>query len=141
MQYDVPLRHVVWASLENGKFEVSFLARKRNKRKGPLFLQTCSGVVDEVVQDLVGGFMQDLQNAAYAGVRPERRLKVLVNPKAGPVSCQDVTSLEVTLTECMNQGKSIQIFNRFIVPLLRAAKCPVDVTGEVVLSCHFTSFC
>lgn len=88
-QYDVPLRHVVWASVENGKFEVSFLARKRNKRKGPLFLQTCSGVVDEVVQDMVGGFMQDLQNAAYAGVKPERRLKVLVNPKAGPVSWQD----------------------------------------------------
>lgn len=44
------------------------------------------GDVDDESQETVEDFMQELQSVAYPGVKPGRRLWVLVNPKAGPVS-------------------------------------------------------
>lgn len=65
---------------------MSYLARTGSKRNGPFQMEQFTGTVDDVAQGVVGPHMLDIQNAGYADVKPGRRLKVFVNPKAGSVS-------------------------------------------------------
>lgn len=107
-QIEVPLRHVVWAELANDVLEVSVLAKK--KRKGAqLSLVRVTGAIAEAEKEAVNAFAVAVMEASHAGIKRGRRLKVLVNPHAGP-------------------GKGAYLYNKKVEPLLRTARCVIDVT-------------
>lgn len=62
----VPLRHVVWAEVAEGKLEVSVLAKKKGK-KGSLALVHIAGSVPEAERENASAFMQAVMDAAYKG--------------------------------------------------------------------------
>ncbi|OCH94969.1 hypothetical protein OBBRIDRAFT_788712 [Obba rivulosa] len=105
---EVPVRQVLYAEVTpDNALEMSLLARK--KKKGPLSLVHISGHVQETEQAAAASFVTELMQAAYDGVEPRRRLKVLVNPKSGP-------------------GKSVSLYHDKVEPILKAARCTVDLT-------------
>jgi len=107
-EFEVPLHHVVWAELVNDVFELSVLAKK--KRKGTqLALVQIREEIKEEEKVSVNSFTNAVMTASYAGIKRARRLKVLVNPHAGP-------------------GYGVHLYNQKVEPLFRTARCVIDVT-------------
>ena len=95
-----PLRNVLWAEVNKDVFEVSLLANK--KSKAPLSLLHVTGSVSDADREDAVAFTEAVMAGAYAGnvhsvisaftslicpaLPTQRRLKVFVNPKSGPVS-------------------------------------------------------
>lgn len=103
---EVPLRQVVWAQATQESLEVSFLSRGRKKE---LVLEKIEGQVDDGEVDTAIEWAEALVNAAYTGLTRCRRLKVLVNPHSGV-------------------GKAPSMFTNTVEPILRSARCSLDVT-------------
>ncbi|KAI0331144.1 hypothetical protein GY45DRAFT_1434203 [Cubamyces sp. BRFM 1775] len=104
----VPLRNVLWAGLDGALFELSVLAKK--KEKAPLNLVHVTGTVSDADKDAAAAFADALMAAAYpGGLQRQRRLKVFINPKSGP-------------------GKAAALWRKKIEPIFRAAKCDLDLT-------------
>ncbi|OBZ75597.1 Sphingoid long chain base kinase 4 [Grifola frondosa] len=104
---ETSLRHVLWAGLDGDTFEVSALMR-RNK-KAALTLVHIIGKVEDKDRDAVLSFTTSLTDAAYLGLKKQRKLKVLVNPHSGP-------------------GKAVSQYHRKVEPIFRAARCNIDLT-------------
>lgn len=66
-------------------------------------------VSDVGIADEASIWASRLMDRAYAGVKPYRKLRVVVNPHGGP-------------------GKAAQIFQGRVLPILEAAGCEVDAT-------------
>lgn len=62
----------------------------------------------------------------YLGVAPNRKLKVLVNPKGGPVSPLPEPVIDKTHSSIL-QGKAKGIFEKRVKPILEAARCVLDI--------------
>ncbi|KZP11950.1 hypothetical protein FIBSPDRAFT_870708 [Athelia psychrophila] len=69
-------------------------------------LSKIEGTADEAQAK---AWCEAMMNIAYQGVKPCRRLKVLINPFGG-------------------KGRAGTIYNKIVEPIFRAAKCPVDAT-------------
>lgn len=64
-------------------------------------------------------FLLPLSNRSHIGVTPQRKLKVFVNPHSGP-------------------GKAPTLFNKFVEPIFKAARCTIDVSCKSLRSCKNT---
>lgn len=103
----MPLYNVLWAELVEDVLEVSLLARKKPKLQ--LSLVHIAGKVEPAVKDNALIFTGSLMQAAYGGrssflfltvmgpfntflvdVKQRRSLRVLVNPRSGPVSIPSI---------------------------------------------------
>ncbi|KZP19451.1 hypothetical protein FIBSPDRAFT_827966 [Athelia psychrophila] len=101
---EVPVRQVIGAYHASNTLELYYLARK--SAKSQLALSKIEGTADEAQTKAWCEAMMDI---AYQGVKPYRRLKVLINPFGG-------------------KGRAGALYNKVVEPIFRAAKCPMDAT-------------
>ncbi|KAF5377073.1 hypothetical protein D9757_007739 [Collybiopsis confluens] len=104
----VPLRNVIAASYHPNARLLKVAYVTRRKTKGCLSLVQLDGQVEDAQADSANNMAKTTLEWAYKGVKPNRRLKVLVNPHGGV-------------------GKAVAIFNKSIEPVLRAAGCILDI--------------
>ncbi|KAF8892551.1 ATP-NAD kinase-like domain-containing protein [Infundibulicybe gibba] len=89
--------------------EIAYLYKKRNK--GPFGLVRIEGILENTDSDIGTQWTRTLMHILYegAGLQRWRRVKVLVNPHGGI-------------------GKGAAIYTKNVEPILRAARCSLDVT-------------
>ncbi|CCM02385.1 uncharacterized protein FIBRA_04481 [Fibroporia radiculosa] len=104
---ETTVRHVLWAEVKENLFEIALVARRKNSH--PLSLVLVAGTVKSDQLEIATAFTTSLMDVAYAGIRRQRRLRVLVNPKSGP-------------------GNGIGLYHRKVEPIFRAAHCHVELT-------------
>ncbi|KIK57780.1 hypothetical protein GYMLUDRAFT_246764 [Collybiopsis luxurians FD-317 M1] len=104
----VPLHNVIAASYHSDArlLKVAYVIRR--KKKGHLALVQLDGQVEEAKAESASNFAKTTQEWAYKGIKPNRRLKILINPHGGV-------------------GKGVAIFNKHVEPVLRAAGCSLDI--------------
>ncbi|KAG9119579.1 sphinganine kinase lcb4 [Ceratobasidium sp. 392] len=109
MKLSTDLQNVLYAELlPNNVVKIATLAR----RKRALALVFVEGELrDPDTPQTAEEWISSLMAAAYNGVTPRRRLKVLINPVGG-------------------KGYGLQIFEKKVKPILVAAHCDVDAVGE-----------
>ncbi|KAA1471124.1 hypothetical protein DENSPDRAFT_837053 [Dentipellis sp. KUC8613] len=103
---DVPLLRVLWAEHSEGHVAVHVLAKRT--REGNLVRVKVEGSVPESDRPKLAEWTEALLDAAYAGVKRQRRLFVLVNPHGGP-------------------GKAKHIFKTKVEPIFSIARCSMEV--------------
>ncbi|KAL6300521.1 ATP-NAD kinase-like domain-containing protein [Sparassis latifolia] len=107
-QIETDVYNVIWAELtDNNVLEISLLARK--KKSAPLSFVQINVNLHDKDKVAANAFTDALMSAAYTGVKRQRRLKVLVNPKSGP-------------------GNAVQHYIKQVEPIFRAARCLIDTT-------------
>ncbi|KAJ4000735.1 ATP-NAD kinase-like domain-containing protein [Lentinula boryana] len=104
----VPLHNVIAASYHSDArlLEIAYVIRL--KKKGPLHLVRLDGQVEESNAEAAGNLATTTLEWAYKDVKPNRRLKVLINPHGGV-------------------GKGVALFNKLVEPVFRAAGCILDL--------------
>ncbi|KAG8748700.1 sphinganine kinase lcb4 [Ceratobasidium sp. 414] len=105
MKLSTDLRNVLYAEvLPDNIIKIATLARRRHA----LALVFIEGQLrDPETLQTAEEWTSNLMAAAYGGVTPRRRLKVLINPAGG-------------------KGHGLQIFEKQVKPVLTAAHCEVD---------------
>ncbi|KAJ7774885.1 ATP-NAD kinase-like domain-containing protein [Mycena metata] len=104
----VPLRQVLAARRDGLIVEVAYIGRKK---KEPMFLTTLVGTVEQAEENVLDAWLETLLHLAYEdmGVKRGRRVKVIINPHSGT-------------------KKGVATFNKTIEPILRSARCTLDVS-------------
>ncbi|KAE9409702.1 hypothetical protein BT96DRAFT_913209 [Gymnopus androsaceus JB14] len=104
----VPLHNVIAASYhpESKLLKIAYVIKK--KKKGPLVLVQLDGQVQEANANSASNLAKTTLEWAYKDIKPNRRLKILINPHGGV-------------------GKGVALFNKLVEPVLRAAGCTLDV--------------
>ncbi|KAI0035091.1 ATP-NAD kinase-like domain-containing protein [Vararia minispora EC-137] len=97
---NIPLKRVLWAYANGTSVEVHAAVDKRGAVK-------IEGKVPDAKQADAQEWVAGLMEAAYDGVKPQRRFLAIVNPIGGP-------------------GKAASIFKKIVEPILRAARCSCD---------------
>ncbi|KAI0322219.1 ATP-NAD kinase-like domain-containing protein [Amylostereum chailletii] len=94
---NLSLRRVLWAAITDHTVTVHALTAQRGIVKA-------EGKHSDEDKAQAEKWAQELMNAAYAGIQPQRRLLVVINPHGGP-------------------GKAAQIYRKKVEPILNAARC------------------
>ncbi|KAJ3725910.1 ATP-NAD kinase-like domain-containing protein [Lentinula raphanica] len=105
----IPLYNIIAASYhpsDSQLLKVAYVTRQ--KKKGPLKLVQLDGQVEGDKAESAGNLAKTTLEWAYKDIKPNRRLKILVNPHGGV-------------------GKGVAIFNKHIEPVFRAAGCSLDI--------------
>ncbi|KAJ7285788.1 ATP-NAD kinase-like domain-containing protein [Mycena rebaudengoi] len=102
----IPLRQVISATCDAQTLEVSYIGRK--KETEAMSLRKLVGVAVDTGADAVAAWAETLEEMAYEGVKRGRRLKILINPHSGT-------------------RKAVATFMQTVEPVLRSAKCLLDV--------------
>ncbi|KAL8277239.1 hypothetical protein RQP46_010308 [Phenoliferia psychrophenolica] len=97
----VPYLYVLSASVTDGTLDLAAVHERGGAGK-PLVLWRLTADVSAVDRDGLAGWVSELLERAYAGVKPHRRFLVLVNPHGG-------------------QGKALRIWKENIEPIFIAA--------------------
>ncbi|KAJ4487911.1 ATP-NAD kinase-like domain-containing protein [Lentinula aciculospora] len=104
----VSLHNVIAASFHSDSRLLKIAYVNRKKEKGPLELVHLDGQVEEGKADAARNLANTTMEWAYRDIKPNRRLKVLINPHGGV-------------------GKAVAVFNKLVEPVLRTAGCSLDV--------------
>ncbi|KAG8708865.1 sphinganine kinase lcb4 [Ceratobasidium sp. 394] len=105
MKLSTNLRNVLYAEmLPDNVVKIATLARRR-KALALVFIE--GRLRDPETLQTAEAWISGLMAAAYGGVTPRRRLKVLINPAGG-------------------KGHGLQVFEKQVKPVLTAAHCEVD---------------
>ncbi|KAF9075253.1 ATP-NAD kinase-like domain-containing protein [Rhodocollybia butyracea] len=104
----IPLHNIVATSFnaQSQTLNISYATRK--KKKAPLVLEHLSGHVEESQVESASKLANTTLQWAYKGIKPNRRLKVLINPHGGV-------------------GKGVSLFNNLVKPVLKTAGCSLDI--------------
>jgi hypothetical protein len=138
---EVPMRQILWAETAQDLVTLHFLSPNR----GGLQLQSVAARVGKDDQRTTS-WVDGLLDAAYkgasgesclpvavfemlsaiAGVQRRRRLRVLVNPVSGKVRYA-LACTPMGLSRIF-QGKSFIAFKEIVAPILKAARCELEIT-------------
>ncbi|KAG6898377.1 hypothetical protein C0992_009052 [Termitomyces sp. T32_za158] len=107
----IPYRQILRADFQPDSGILTLVYLRRKKQTDPFGLVELRGVYQGSAVNIAAQWVESLMTHTYEdlGVKRQRRLKVLVNPHGGV-------------------RKGITVFMKTVEPILRAARCSLDVT-------------
>lgn len=101
----IPFYNILWAELLGSELLIQYAAQKSKTKVRAASLKY---PVESSLPDEVNKFINKLLDRAYGQSQRKKRMKVLVNPHSGP-------------------GGAEKLYLRDVEPLLKAARCSVDM--------------